>query len=380
VTSRRSNRWQRPQCASCGVLVGVVALLLGSLGCERANSARRAEAGPTLRPLFTLRLMEPDSLYLALASVILRGPHRDVYVSDIVGGRVIRYDSTGRPAQVFGRPGEGPGEFRQPSAMFMRNDSTLAVLDLSRALYELFDIRTAQFRGALRFEGVGSSYADQDSVIWFGAMNPRLHTATAALRAGVDTFEYQIPVPAEYLQSPALAGTFPGAEVVTWADTLLVGMHGSNDLRLFTMDGRLVDSLAVPVRLRRGVPDDVVRALEPGRARDIQDWARVLSALVGLQRRSDGRFVLVHADFDVDGRLRAKATFFVTLLSADRRTACADGHLPVSEDVASRITFSGDTLFVLDRRLVNDTIMETTVTGYEVDGSRCHWMEVESTA
>ena len=195
---------------SAGALVAVV---LGGLGCGRANPARRAEAGPSLRPLFTLRLIEPDSLYLALASVILRGPHRDVYVSDIAGGRVVRYDSTGRPVQVFGRPGEGPGEFRQPSAMFLRNDSTLAVLDLSRALYELFDMRTAQFRGALRFEGVGSSYADQDSVIWFGAMSPRHHTAIAALRTGVDTFEYRIPVPAEYLQAPVLAGTFPGAEV-----------------------------------------------------------------------------------------------------------------------------------------------------------------------
>ena len=104
----------------------------------------------------------------------------------------------------------------------------------------------------------------------------------------------------------------------------------------------------------------------------------MLSALVGLQRTAEGRFVLVHADFDVDERLLTKARFFVTMLSADRRMACVDAALPTSEDVASRITFHGDTLFVLDRRLVNDTTMETTVTGYEVDGSRCRWVAVES--
>jgi len=253
--------------------------------------------------------------------------------------------------------------------MFLRDDSTLAVADLSRAIFQLFDLRTGDFRGSLSCEGIGSSVSYQDSVIWLGAMSLGRKTSVAALRAGADSLEYLIPLPPEYLRMPWLAGTFPGSRVAAWRDTLLVGMTASDVLRVFSADGRLVDSVVVPVRIRRGVPPDIERQFERHH-RTQRDWVRLTSALLGLFRQSNGAFVLVHADYDIVGPLTT-ADLFVTTLTPDRQHACVDTQLPVSGDAAPLVTFRADTLYVMDRQVVSDTAVETRITAYGIDGSRC---------
>lgn len=348
----------------------LVAVAVFGAACTNAEPAPPPGAGPAIQTYGVLRLVEPDSLYLTRPSGIARGRHGETYVSDVVGNRVVTYDDSGRPVQAFGRPGGGPGEFRQASTMFFRDDSTLAVADLSRGIFQLFNLRTGDFRASLSCEGIGSSVSYQDSVIWLGAMSLGRKTSVAALRASADSFEYLIPLPPEYLRMPWLAGTFPGARVAAWRDTLLVGMTASDVLRLFTADGRLVDSVVVPVRVRRGVPPDIERQFERHH-RTQRDWVRLTSALLGLFRQSDGAFVLVHGDYDIVGPLTT-ADLFVTTLAPDRQHACVDTRLLVSHDAAPLVTFRADTLYVLDRQVVSDTALETRITAYGVDGSRCH--------
>jgi hypothetical protein len=347
--------------------LAVVAVL--SVSCTSAEPSPPPGAGPAVRPHRVLRLLEPDSLYLARPSAMLRGTHGETYVSDIVANRVVMYGGDGRPLLVFGRPGGGPGEFRQAASMFLRDDSTLAVLDLSRGAYQLFDLEAGSFRGSLAGVGVGWSVAYQDSVTWLGDMNLFRKTSVAALRAGADTFEYLIPLPPEYLRTRTLAGTYAGVHVVAWRDTLLVGMTGSDLLRIFTTDGRPVDSVRVPVRTRRGVPPDIEHVLtRPGRGHP--EWVRAASMLVGLFRKSDGELVLVHADLTVVGPTTS-ADLYVTTLASDRQNACVDSRLPVSHDAAPMLTFRADTLYVLDREIVSDSAVETRITAYGVDGSAC---------
>ena len=353
----------------------LVAVVACGITCTTAEPTPPPGAGPRVQTQRVLRLLEPDTLYLTRPSVMVRGQHGETYISDIVGGRVVMYDDSGHPVQVFGRPGGGPGEFRQPSPMFMRDDSTLAIADLGRGIYQLFDLRTGSYRGFIRCDGVGSSVFYQDSVIWLGAMSLVRNTSIAALRAGADTFEYLIPLPPEYQSMRWLAGTFPGARVAAWGDTLLVGMTGSDVLRIFTTDGRPVGRMLVPTRIRRGVPPDLEREFEHHHETQ-QDWVQLLSALIGLFRRSDGEFVLVHADYEIAGRLTT-ADLFVTTIAPDRRHACVDTKLPVSYDAAPVVTFRADTLYVLDRRVVSDTSVETRITAYGVEGSACQRMDVK---
>jgi hypothetical protein len=352
----------------------VAAVALLSAQCTGAEPGAPPGAGPALRTYTILRLQEPDSLYLARPSAMERGPNGETFVSDIVAGRVVRYDDKGRPVQVIGRPGGGPGEFRQAASVFLRDDSTLAVLDLSRGAYQLFDLETGSFRGALPCEGLGWSVAYQDSVIWLGAMNLLRGSAVAALAGGADTFEYMIPLPPEYVRTQVLAGMYAGAHVVAWHDTLLVGMTGSDLLRVFTTDGRFVDSVRVPARIRRGVPPDIERLLaRPGQG--AQEWVRLSSSLVGLFRKSEGDLVLLHADYE-NVRPTASAALYVTTLAPDWRSACVDTPLPVSYDAAPILAFRADTVYVLDRE-VSDTTVETRITAYGVDGSACRRLAVQ---
>lgn len=356
-----------------GIAFLAAVALLGA-GCADAEPGPPPGAGPAVRTYGILRLQEPDSLYLARPSAMERGAHGETFISDIVASRVVRYDGDGNPVQVIGKPGGGPGEFRQAASVFFRDDSTLAVLDLSRGAYQLFDIETGAFRRALPCEGLGWSVAYQDSVIWLGAMNLQRGTSIAALAAGADSFEYMIPLPPEYLRTQILAGTYAGAHVVAWRDTLLVGMTGSDLLRVFTMDGRLADTVRVPARNRRGVPPDIEQLLTRPR-QGAREWAQLSSSLVGLFRQSDGEIVLVHADYK-NVRPTASAELYVTTLAPDRRSACVDAPLRVSSDAAPILSFRADTLYVLDRE-VSDTAVATRVTAYGVDGSACRHVVVQ---
>jgi hypothetical protein len=85
---------------------------------------------------------------------------------------------------------------------------------------------------------------------------------------------------------------------------------------------------------------------------------------------SDGAFVLVHADYQVVGPLTT-ADLLVTSLTPDRQQACVDTPLPVSHDGAPLVTFLADTLCVLDRQVLSDAAVETRITAYGVDTSRC---------
>ena len=66
------------------------------------------------------------------------GPSDQLYVADASEGRIGVYDSAGRLAGVFGRPGEGPGEFRRLASIGVLGD-TLWAVDQGLRRVVLFD-------------------------------------------------------------------------------------------------------------------------------------------------------------------------------------------------------------------------------------------------
>lgn len=108
------------------------------------------------------------------------------------------------------------------------------------------------------------------------------------------------------------------------------------------------------------------------------DRVEMMSNLYGIYRMSDGQAVLVHYDQTFRGEIPMVewlADIFVTVLSADRRTACVDGSVPYANETRARLTVSRDTLFLLDRAL-NETGdgLETRIRLYEIDTSGCAWL------
>jgi hypothetical protein len=80
-------------------------------------------------------------------------------------------------------------------------------------------------------------------------------------------------------------------------------------------------------------------------------------------------------DHGASRRTVFRADVYLSVLSADLRTACLDGPVPVAGQLQPREAIAGDTLFVLDRRLHPAGTMESWIVLYVIDTSGCDWVE-----
>lgn len=358
--------------------LGAATLLAGSLllhacGEPQPRAASDDAGGPGPRPtlLWSLPVQEHDSLFISSPAEFAIGADGAFYIGDRFAGRVLKVDRAGRPVMVYGRKGRGPGEFREVSQMFDRGDR-LFVDDAGTGTFNVFDRATGKPVGVRRHEGVFYDVRLRGDTAWMGMQNLTRGSAVARWDMSADSMEYLVPVPSEYRRSPPLAGIYNGVFVVPWADTLLVAFQGSDELYLFSSAGRALDTVSLPVRRRRGVPDDIVSRLEK---MPYPEMFSAASGVFSVGRLSGGRTAVVHFDQRIEGSA-ISAEAFVSLVSGDRRRACVDGALPGSRDAPPRVLFRGDTLFVLEQRLTEDERAQTSVSAYLLNTDGCAWTAV----
>lgn len=328
------------------------------------------EAGPPLELVDSTRLAEADSLYVGRPTSLALDPQDgSLYVGDAFAERVIRFGRNGEPVRVYGSRGEGPGEFRGVGQILVMN-SDVVVADVYHKVLNVFDRNTGEFRRSRSVEALLKRGVRDDGVVWIGAQNPERNTGVVRWDLRADTLDYVVARPREYTESPHLAGIFTGASVAPWSDTLLVGFSGSNKLFLTSESGEVLDTIDIPTRRRRGVPDDVVRRLDEVSS-SFPEMFSLISALFHMHRLPNGDFALVHHDQEIDGRL-ITADVYVSLLSRDRTRACVDIPVPVSKDAQPIPAFRGDTLFVMEQR-VEEQSTSTIVKAYRIRGTSCEW-------
>lgn len=346
-------------------------------GCVGQAELRQESAGPALRRVAQIELQETDSLYLGRPRSLLRGQSGGFYVSDLFHNRVVFYDDDGRPVRVYGRPGGGPGELRQAGKVFLFDDSTLAVSDLSRRLLNMYDVESGDFRGARKHDGYLEDVERVGRAVWFGVMDLERGTAVGVWLPDADSMSYRIPLPSEYRSSYVLAAMNPAAKLAVWSDTVLVGAQGLNSLRLFSADGSELGWMDVPSRRRRGVPPDVVDRFRPRSENSHDNLFSFSSKLMALHRQPAGSLVLVHGDLEIRSR-GVHGDFYVSLVTSDRQRACVDTRVPAFfDDPQPRFAFAADTMFVLAQDIDGERV-RTRITGYLLDGSSCDWLGVAS--
>lgn len=354
-----------------GAAVLALGAALSACG-DRAPADASRGPGPSVARVSHLVVQEADSLFLSSPGDFgLEPADGSFYVTDQFAGRVLQIDRTGRIVRTFGRKGSGPGEFAQINLMFSRSND-LFVNEGRRSTFHVFDRLTGELRDGRRHEGILRDARVVGNTVWLGMQNSTHGTAAARWDLGSDSVRYMVPLPREYRESQPLAGVYSSVLVVPWSDTLLVGFSGLDELHVATQAGAVVDIVSLPIGARRGVPDDIVQ-----RMRKMQ-WPEMISAasaLFGLARLPDGRFAAVHLDQVVSGS-SFTADGYVSVLSADRRSACVDGVLPLGKDTSPRVLFRGDTLFVLQQRLAEAERAETSITGYLLKTDGCRWVPV----
>lgn len=100
---------------------------------------------------------------------------------------------------------------------------------------------------------------------------------------------------------------------------LLVAFAGQESLLLTDPNGLVIDSLAVPVLRRRGIPDDVEERM---RAEGTMEAAwPIASYQLASERLANGHVAIMHAEMPFKD-LPFLREVFVSLLSLDRKRAC----------------------------------------------------------
>jgi sugar lactone lactonase YvrE len=215
-------------------------------------------------PVRLTSLQPPDSALMAMPwGVVVDPASGRIFVADGAGARVVAFESDGAYAFTVGRQGEGPGEFRSPTAIALDEPSTVAVWDTSRGVISRWSADgefVGEHQAPLNYWGPGfASRGDhllavtqttsenrrrQSLVEWTGEGEPRELFAVAGELVQMELAGMNVPAPRIF--APDLIWTTAG-------DTVLV-LNGPEYRIDAHAEGRPVASI------RRDIPPIVVTA------------------------------------------------------------------------------------------------------------------------
>ncbi len=344
--------------------------------------------GPEIVALEPILLDERTDYYLGNPhTLVLDSLDGSFLVADFFEGQIFRFHPQGQVIQRYGRPGPGPGEFTRLGPVFILNDSVVVGVDTGRRLFTQFSRQGGEYLGSTRYEGiVGIAAAVVDGTAIVPILRIEDAKSVMVWDQVTDRSSHLVELPGPYRQSLAGAGVFTGifglGSAAAWADTILLGMGGTNELYLALRDGLVLDTLHPPRSLRRGVPDDAQERIDRVGDESItfNERMEMLSVLHGIYRMSGGSTALIHHDMSVKGKppmVDFLSSIYVSVLSSDRTTACVDGPVHFSNEMRVVHTVAGDTLYLLDRALnENEDGIKTWIRRYRIDTSGCDWLPV----
>jgi hypothetical protein len=368
--------------------------LVGGLflaGCgpgERAESGD-APSGPTLVVIDSVRLAEADTVYIGRPGK----PHVDpydgsFYVPDLFSNQVYRFARDGRLTSVYGRPGQGPGEFGSVGAAVVIDDTTLMVIDRGNSKLAFFDRSTGRLLRERPLVGTPAQAAPLvigDSV-WMHIRTVGARRDLVRFSLTADSTERVGRRPGAFLSSIEAGGRYAllygsGGFLAPTAGWILHGYVPLNWVYVHDHDGSVLDSAYVPSVRRRGVPADLQARLDVDKI-NVLDAMELHSALFDVHVLPDGQVAFVHQDWTLLSRETipppSSATVWVSLLSSDLERACVDTQLSDSKDAKPMEAFRGDTIFQLERRIVDDegaaVEAETWLRIVRIDPAGCDWI------
>lgn len=346
--------------------------------------------GPVLHLVDSIPLEESDTAFLG------RIPHTftidnvgAVYVADQASDRLLVFTPEGRLKRVIGRHGNGPGEFDRIGPVTVPG-SELLIQGWGGSTLSLLDTRNGEERYRVRHRGYIASWAKTATQLVLGSyLGPGQPSVTLAPLESLVSGRMT-----EWLQ-PSLAMTperyrkYPGLEmfnqvlVAALGDTLLVGYGAGEEIWRLRGDGVVVDSLAVPRRLRRGARVQYFPPYAIPR-QSFHEALSGLSNLLGIWPMSGGRVAIWFQDATTESAKRPNAEIqgiaYISVLDSALQRACVDGVVETPGTGRTRLAFSRDTLFSIDQVVekgnADSTRIRTVVRKYSFDLAGCRWMSI----
>ena len=362
--------------------------LIPGCGSESGERVTADAAGPTLTAVDSILLPEGDTLYIGNPYALVVDPHDgSFYISDIFSSRVLRFRRDGSLMLVYGRPGEGPGEFSGgPGAPMLIDDSTVAAQTTGSRRANVFDRTTGETIRVVDFPalaGITPPVVIGEDV-WMTDFELQRETSLTRWRPVTDEFTSMGGLPREYVASLstdnwAYASLFRIGSLAYADGRFVQGWSGLDEMFVLNLRGEVVDTADIPVARRKGVPADLRERIDieriPGR-----EQLEGSSRLRQLFPRPGGGFLFTHHDqtaLKMEPMPVLTAKTWVGILSPDLEKACVDTLVPHDFEIRPMETFRGDTLFVLDRRIDDSEKLQTRILMYLVSDEQCDWLSAE---
>lgn len=347
----------------------LVVLAFGVVACRSDTPLSREATGPAVSLVDSVVLSESGAKYIAQLGGVAEDGEGRYLITDMAQSRVVRFGANGQWLGEIGRKGDGPGEFRGPTQAVPMGDGSIAVGDDQLRRITVFDSTGEPLR-EMGYQGIIRNVVAMGGDFWFGGVEQGSETGVTRWD-GDSAFRHLFPFPSSYKESPPLRGIFTIVALDAWADTLVAGYSGSNEIVFMDSTGRELDHLDLPTVRRKGVTPRGL-ALVSAPDTPFPERFSAMSGLFELHRLSSGQVATVHMDQVLDGNA-IESVVWLSLISADRKHACVDGTVPVHGGGHPYVSFDGDTLLVTEQEAQDDPV-RTVVHRYVVDGEGCAWI------
>jgi hypothetical protein len=378
---RRKFTGPRAGLAALMALLGIVS------GCQENGRQQVGDIrppadtpGPTILVGDSVPLVESGSGMLgAYTSMMTRDGAGRLYVSDMASRRVVAFGPDGRVVRTFGRPGEGPGEFRLPGALHVFGDTLLMVHDPNRERFLQFDTRSGDL--ILERKATTDLIAPDWSVVGDSIFAGVLGSAgifSGWSVSGGDILQV-VPMPSDLRGHQGVMMRYGVPRTAIVDSNLLVLVPGRAGLHFYSRAGEARGRLLIPASRRRGEPLDLV-SRQQALARD-SPGELVASTPAGIHGLTSGLILVAMQDMELiaGGRKDAKYgnfAMYASLIDLDRMVACVDAKLPISSDVPLIPIFRGDTMQLLGRVATPDLAVRSQLYSFTIDDAGCTWLPI----
>lgn len=226
---------------------------------------------------------------------VARRPNGGFVLADQGAARVRLFDSTGRQDEVLGRYGEGPGEFRTPTAAIELADGRVVVTDGSSPTLTVFaPTRTVQLGRVQGQYGFWIERLGDNVVAGLGSRGNRF----AILDRLWDAIASFGPVQPEVNEVPFWI-FFANDRATVAKDRVIINTTFYPTLRIFDSTGDSVGTIGTPPPM--WIPPNappVDRLADPGDRERIEEWSRGFTVVRDLATVADTLVVVQYGSHD----------------------------------------------------------------------------------
>jgi hypothetical protein len=348
------------------------------LGCFVSPFIAQAQTRELIS-LPAVHLTEFASSPIQRARALAIDPDGGFYVVDNAQAVALRFSPEGKPVRRYGSRGDGPGELRGAGHVAIIDDSLIAVADVRRRDVTLFSRADGRVISRVSIPGTPSAVHGGGGQIWVGALNPATRMAAARIVISNASVEALVPLPRIYTAEVPITLLHPDVHVIPVGANVVVAFSAANSLAIGP--NYAGDTIALPVKRRRGVPADLIEQMVRAGGSNPNDVYSLSSALIGLAPLGTGKVIAFH----LDATLPRGVTFpqpagapnpfryklFASVVILASRRVCADIPIPIAGDESPSVAVRGGTIYVLDQDSTSDE--PWLIRQFRINESACTW-------